>query len=61
MIGMNTGKFSVNNESNQSDQLVQATHRPPSHLSVVSRSLVMAKRVERTWLSMSTWLLKRAL
>lgn len=62
MIGMNTGEFAINNKTDyESNQLAQATHRPPSHLSVVSRSLVMAKRVGRTWLSMSTWLLKRAL
>jgi succinate-semialdehyde dehydrogenase len=63
MIGMNTGKFlefPIDNKSNQSN-FAQAIHRLPSHLSVVSRSLVMAKRVERTWLSMSTWLPRQAL
>lgn len=57
MIGMNTGGLPMikSNNSNQSNEFAQATHRLPSRLSVVLRSLVMAKRVEKTWLSMSTW------
>lgn len=62
MIGMNTGRFLMNIPMiTKSNKFAQATPRPPSRLSVVLRSLVMAKRVERTWLSMSTWLPKRAL
>ena len=56
MIGMNTGKFLMNIPMiTKSNKFAQATPRPPSRLSVVLRSLVMAKRVARTWLSMSTW------
>ena len=62
MIGMNTGESPINIPmNNQTNEFAQATPRPPSRLSVVLRSLVMEKRVERTWLSMSTWLPKRAL